>query len=247
MPQKLTQVAQLKKSKSFLYLLLLMLFASLPFVQSSIQLLDKLDTDSKIILEHVPNFTVKDGVLTPEKVEKSFVYQTNSLLFTFDPNDTRKTSDIDRDAIKTSMAIALFSKEVYVVVQERTFTFDYQQLGIKTQVDFKDYILQTHQLRPILLVLVIVLSILIGAFFTAFYSLLYMIATHLIVTLMRRNLSYGQSWKIALVASTLPIVGINIINLFGVILPFQMEIELILTMIIAYQMIKALPQQTMKP
>ncbi|MGY3778249.1 DUF1189 family protein [Isobaculum melis] len=246
-PQKLTQVAQLKKSKSMLYLFILILFASLPFVQSSIQLLDQFETDSQTILEHIPDFTVKDDVLVPKKVEKSFVYQTNSILFTFDPNNTRKTSDIDSDAIKTSMAIALFSKEIYVVVQDRTFSFDYHQLGIKTQDDFKAYIIQTRQLKVILLVVVVILSVLISAFFTGFYSILYMIATHLIVTLMKRSLSYGQSWKIGLVASTLPIVGINLINFLGVLLPFQMEIELVLTMIIAYQMIKAIPSQATKP
>src|SRR5699024_10524224 len=117
----------LSKGKTFLYLLLLALIMMIPLSFQVSNILQNLHKDGQEIAANIPEFEIKDGTLTvPEKM-KSYVQNTSTLSFFFDPNGDLDTTDVDRAVEQTSsfIGVAMLQKELYLNASLYYFSFDY--------------------------------------------------------------------------------------------------------------------------
>ena len=123
-PQLLIEARKKRGIHVFLYMLLLSLILSIPVVFHSMGLLSSLKNDGEKIVEKIPEFTIKDNKLTTSEKESGFIYQTNSMIFTFDPEGKRNKSDIEADAGRGILTMALLQNEAILILPTAGSTAD---------------------------------------------------------------------------------------------------------------------------
>lgn len=82
--------------KAIVYLLVLSIIMALPISFQVFQVLNNIQLDGQKIATRIPDFTIQNGQLQTEEKE-GFIYQTNSIIFTFDPEGKRTEQDISTD------------------------------------------------------------------------------------------------------------------------------------------------------
>lgn len=73
------------------------------------------------IAKQLPNFTIKNNELMTNEKNSGFIYQTNSLIFTFDPDGKRKLDDINDDLIGNTLEVAFLPNRFVVSTPKNDF------------------------------------------------------------------------------------------------------------------------------
>lgn len=114
-----TQFKELKNakntpfSKSILYLLVLSIIMALPISYQVFQVLENIRHDGQEIAKKIPDFSIKEGKIKTNE-HKGFIYQTNSIIFTFDPEGKRSEKDISSDLIGNFLSVGLLEDKLVV-------------------------------------------------------------------------------------------------------------------------------------
>ena len=58
----------------------------------------------------IPNFSIENGQLTTNGQGEGFIYQTDSIIFTFDPEGKRNATDIASDATANVLSVGLLKR-----------------------------------------------------------------------------------------------------------------------------------------
>ncbi|MCW3745244.1 DUF1189 domain-containing protein [Enterococcus gallinarum] len=69
----------------------------------------------------IPNFSIENGQLTTNGQGEGFIYQTDSIIFTFDPEGKRNATDIASDATANVLSVGLLKKKLLSVSLEQDF------------------------------------------------------------------------------------------------------------------------------
>ena len=123
-PALLIEARKKKGFHVFLYMILLSFILSVPVVFQSIGILNSLKHDGEEIIKKVPEFSIENNLLTTDKKDAGFIYQTNSMIFTFDPEGKRSKQDIEADAVNGVLTIALLKNEAVLVLPTAGSTAD---------------------------------------------------------------------------------------------------------------------------
>ncbi|WP_270492411.1 DUF1189 domain-containing protein [Enterococcus thailandicus] len=116
-----TQFKNLKEArqtpfwKSILYLLALSVIMALPISFQVFQVLDNIKTDGQQIAKKIPDFEIKDGQLDAHDAE-GFIYQTNSIIFTFDPDGKRSEHDISTDLMGNFISVGMLKDQMVIAL-----------------------------------------------------------------------------------------------------------------------------------
>lgn len=243
-PHKLIEARNVKKGKIFLYILFISLISSLPIFVQSYQILNDFRNDGQIIAESIPAFKIENGQIITEEPAESFIYQTDSIIFTFDPAGQQTTEDVDRNLIGTTIGIALLEDRFYLSVPGYPLQFSYSQLDGVTDAFFADVLFGVQSIDGFLLLVVLLFVWLFSLLLVLIYNLLYTILANLISVFIRRDIRFGENWKIVLFASTLPIIFFSLLNIFNLVPRFQFEITVLLTLYFYYLAIRQLPDES---
>lgn len=108
----------------FLYMILLSFILSLPVVFQSVGILNSLKHDGEEIVKKVPEFSIENNLLTTKEKDSGFIYQTDSMIFTFDPEGKRSKQDVEADAMNGVLTIALLKNEAVLVLPTAGSTAD---------------------------------------------------------------------------------------------------------------------------
>lgn len=217
-PQKLQEARKKSFWKVLLYLLFLSAIFSLPIVAQVLGILQSFQSDGQKISQKLPDFTIKDGRIDTAETDAGFIYQTNSMIFTFDPDGKRSQNDVQSDLVGTVIGLAFLedkfifalpgSGAASVILGSNTFEIPYQDSSLAgfTKQDLEAFI-QTDS-RQILLIKVIAFLI---ALYPAFIALLLdlLVATFSANIFSRfRGLSYrfSDNFKIVSYSATVPII-----------------------------------------
>jgi len=109
--------SQLKEAKKMgfgkivVYLLILSLVSAIPITVQVLKIFSNIRTDSQEIAQKIPDFTIEDGKLQANKA-KGFIYQTDSIIFTFDPEGKRSEQDIAEDQKGNILSVGLLADEL---------------------------------------------------------------------------------------------------------------------------------------
>lgn len=238
--------------KVVLYLLFLSFITAIPFATQVWQAFQNLQTDTQEIASKIPDFTIENGRLTTAEGTEGFIYQTDSIIFTFDPEGKRKAEDIAKDQLGNFLSVGLLPDKLVIATPSTNLSTQLlgsNQLELKysqglTSLDgahIRDY-LSESQIPWWILALSLLVS-LYPAFINLLMTLLISAFGGVIMIGFRRvNLSYFETLKILIFSATLPVFIGAIISLFAP--SFDTSVFIILASLFIFgQAIKDLPKR----
>lgn len=101
--------------KIIVYLLLLSLISAIPITIQALQIFSDIQSDAQKIAQKIPDFTIKNGKMQTEN-KKGFIYQTNSIVFTFDPAGKRTAKEVSEDRVGNILSVGLLDDELVLSV-----------------------------------------------------------------------------------------------------------------------------------
>lgn len=246
-PEDLTEARQLSKSKLVIYFLFLAFVMTIPFYFQLNQIVGNLKADGKDIAETIPDFSISDGKIIPGENAESYIYQTDSLVFTFEPTGKLSQEDVQSKVRSSSaLLVSLLKDGMYFSIADTPMKIPYTRLNDTDQTFFTNLFLTVGSFSWGIVLLIAVLLVLLLFVASLFYNLLYTVFANLLSAISRRPLSFWDNWRIVLFASTIPTIIFAVLNSFGVFNPFQLEIKLVLTLFFYNLAVKKIPKTPLK-
>ncbi|MGX7058338.1 DUF1189 domain-containing protein [Vagococcus humatus] len=216
-PKALIQAKDRTFGKVIGHIMLLALLLCIPIAIQSIQTLKVIQKDMVSITEKMPEFNIQQNQLKTEKQASGFIYQTNYMYFTFDPDGKRTSEDIQKDLIGNRIGAALLKDQVVFAVTQDNLMASFLPTTLK-KIPYKDF--DTTDINKDFFVTlahsngrlgaIILASFLIGflpIFFNFMFDLLILtIGGHFYSKMRRTPLSFAQHFKIIAFCSSIPAV-----------------------------------------
>jgi len=221
---QLKEARKIGLGKIIAYILLLSSLSAIPITFQVLQIFKDIQTDGQEIAKQIPDFSIADGKLKTDNAEKGFIYQTNSIIFTFDPEGRRTPEDVSKDMVGNFLSVGLLSEELIISLPSNDATTSI--LGSNQfkllYTDLTDAnLLNGKMLRNMLASQQLPWWVFIVIFIVALYpSFLSLIASILIATLFGNiycrfrqvRYSFLDNLKIATLCVTLPVVVATIVH-----------------------------------
>ncbi|MBM6614233.1 DUF1189 domain-containing protein [Desemzia sp. RIT804] len=237
------QARNVKTGKIVLYFIFLSFILTIPSWVQTNQLLTDFIQDGQEVAQNIPDFEIENGQIVPEENAESFIYQTDSIIFTFEPSGRITPSEIDKRISGSTLGISLLEQGLYLSIPLYPIQFSYSQLEGMNQDTFKDVILGLQSVNPIVLVMTFVLLWISSLILALVYNFLYTVFGNLVATITKKPLRFGETWKVVLFASTLPTIFFTGLNLFNIHPLFQLEAQLGITIYFYYLSLKTISKK----
>lgn len=240
-PEKIGRAKGLSKWKTFLYLLILSVIMLLPLSFQVVNVLQHLHTDGSEIAAQIPDFTIKDNSLSVSGTTESYIHHTDTLTFFFDPNEELSQKDVDDSIQNTTslIGVALLKDEIYLNASLYTLATPYSQIptltGSQIRIPFET-IGKLGGFSSLLFALILWFFIFINLLIEL---LMYTLFANIFSSLMGVRQKFGETWKIVMVASTLPTIFFALLDFAGITPLFQLEAKGIVIMILFIMAIKS--------
>lgn len=98
------------------YLFILALLMSLPVAYQVANIMGSIQADGREIATKLPDFTIENGKLSTPTEENGFIYQTDSIVLTFDPAGKRSATDVAADMVGNYFSIGLLQDEAVIAL-----------------------------------------------------------------------------------------------------------------------------------
>jgi hypothetical protein len=242
-PEKLSSARSLSKKKIIAYLFILSFITAIPTWIQGNKLIDDFKRDGQKIAEQLPSFKIEQDKLMTEEKTESFIYQTDSIIFTFDPTGEQTPEDVKKNTIGTTIGLALLNDGFYLSAPGYPGTIPYSRMNGLTDTFFKDIVLGMERVNRLIYLFSFILIWLVSFLIVVIYNLLYTVFANLVATFSRRSLRFSDNWKIVLFASTLPTVFFALLNSFQLTPYLQLEASLVITTYFYYLSIKKIPKE----
>ena len=238
--------------KALVYLIFLSFILAIPITGHVLSLFNDLKADGQEIAEKIPDFTIEEGKLAPTGDSEGFIYQTDSIIFTFDPAGKRSPDDITGDLLGNFISVGLLPDEIVIALPTSGITtsllgsnhleFPYAQ-GL-TQLNgnhLREYL--SEKTIPWWLILLIVLVSLYPAFINLVTTILITCIGASILSGMRRlQVGFLENLKILIFSATLPVILAALVSFLS--LSFDTSLFIILASLFIYnQAAKGLPKR----
>ncbi|MCD5003359.1 DUF1189 domain-containing protein [Enterococcus saccharolyticus] len=219
--KKISQVKKIGFGKLFIYLLLLSVLSAIPITTQVISIFKDIQADGREIAEKIPDFSIKNGKLNT--TNQGFIYQTNSIIFTFDPDGQRDTQDVAKDMLGNFLSVGLLTDQLVIVFPSSDVTssiigsnqleLPYTRISDLNGKTLRQVLGETS--LPWWMILIsflvvayptlisMVFSVLVGTLFGNMYCLLRRIPNR-----------FSDNFKITVASTTLPVIISMIISLF---------------------------------
>ena len=206
------------------YLIVLSAVLTIPIITQIVHVMQAFQADGQEIAQKIPAFHIEEGKLTPEKEAEGFIYQTDSIIFTFDPEGKRTAEDISSDLVGNFLSIGLLPYALVLALPASELTsailggnqlilhYKDNQLTRLTDQTVRDVLDNSHTtwwvfllvffiaLYPVFISLIF--PVLLGALFGLIYS-----------RFKRLNYSYLDTIKIVTLLLTVPVLLTTIVQL----------------------------------
>lgn len=249
---ELKNARQISFGKTVLYLLFLSLIMAIPFSVQVWQAFQGLQADTQKIAAKIPDFTIVNGKLTTEDTE-GFIYQTNSIIFTFDPEGKRSVKDVVNDQMGNFLSIGLLPEEVvFAIPSSKVSTqllgsnqveINYTQgLSSLDGAHIREYLAESQ--IPFWVLLISLLVSIYPALINLLMTLVIATFGGVVMNSLRRvSLSYFETLKIITFAATLPVILAAVISLVAP--SFDVSVFVILASLFIFsQATKDLPKRS---
>lgn len=212
--------------KVIVYIFFLTAILAIPVTVQVFSIAQNVKNDGLEIAKKLPPFEIKGGTLVTKENTKGFIYQTNSIIFTFDPQGKSSIQDVQANLIGNAFGVAFLKKEFVLVLNNSSVAMtilgsDQFKLPYTNEV-FSD--INQASLKNLLnktgipwwaILLIFVLS-LYPVFLSLIINLfLLSIGAYLYTKLKFYSLQFLECLKIVTYCSTLPILLSSLIQCFN--------------------------------
>ncbi|WP_156907938.1 DUF1189 domain-containing protein [Atopococcus tabaci] len=239
-PLNIHKAKNIRKGKAFLYLTVLAIFMAVPFLVQALRTLSSIHEDGQEIAQSIPDFQVQNGEVILEQDAESFVYQTDTFLFFFDPEGKMSTDTISRNTQRLGVPIGfgVMENELHFSVLSYDLGLPYNQLDGLTGAELRGLMNSVGTYDAVYLLLFFLVFFVISLANLAFELLVYTIFANLVAAVLRRRYRFGENWKMITVSATVPVILFAVLNLMGVYLLWQIELKGLVTLLYYYNAIK---------
>lgn len=199
--------------------------------------------DGQEIANQIPEFTIENDQLVPGEDATSFIYQTDSIIFSFDPSGEVTPNEIENRIRGNTIGISLLENGLYLTIPFYPIEFSYSQLNGINDTMFKDVLVSLQQMNPIVIGITFIVLWLSSLILAVIYNFVYTVFGNLVAAITRKQIRFSETWKIVLFASTLPALFFSILNAFSIQPLIQFEIQVIITVYFYYLALKKLPKE----
>lgn len=119
--KQLTHAKKLNFGKTIFYIFLLSLLAAVPLFTQVIGFYSDIQKDGQEITEQLPDFTIENGALVTD-VTEGFIYQTDSIIFTFDPEGILSPEDVSNDMVGNFLSMGLLADKLVLALPANEIT-----------------------------------------------------------------------------------------------------------------------------
>lgn len=211
-----------------------------------IPMLNGISDDFNEIKESIPAFELKENEITSEST--SYIYQTESMMFYFDPENKIDMDTIDRNAnrVNAPVSTALLNDGLYLNFIGRSFYLAYSDIDNLTTNDLQTLVSTFGNLSNTT-ILAFILVVFIMQFFLFIYELIPLTLMASIVSAFSRlRLTLFQNYKIVLLAVIPVILLVNLIHVLIYPLNFHFEIILVMTLLTYYMSISDMKKKLLQ-
>lgn len=227
-PQNLYKATKMSRKHLFSYFALLALVVTFSMSSILMSVMGALREDGEELTETLPSFEIKDSTLVVDEDQESYIHQTDSFLFFFDPNDSIQLEEIDTniERLNVPIGIGMMADQFYLNVVGQGLPVSYDQLEGFNDTAFKDVFLQMGRFSPVVLLSIFIITYLASSFSLLYEWLIIALFANIIKTLLRVPVHFKKIARMALVAFSVPTVVLSIFEGFGFFIPFSFEIKI---------------------
>lgn len=222
--------------------LLLNLIATIGLVVQLAPDFQALHQDAQTISQKMPDFTVNAESNKIQTKAEGFAYQTDSILFFFDPDNDISEKEIkdNHKALNPQLTFTVKSNkaEILLAADLLNYTINYQDMP-----DFSSKLLTTifnrlGQINALFLFIVLTIAYLITLILSLLRWLFISVFAQSIALLMKLRLKFTQTLRISLLASFIPVSLMALVTAFDVAVPFNFEMIIIFSDILIWLSLK---------
>lgn len=221
---KLKEAKTINFSKITLFVVLLSFIMTLPLSYQVISVFHDIQKDGQTIAQKIPDFTITDGQIQTENTE-GFIYQTDSIIFTFDPEGKRTAKEVSDDMIGNLFSVGLLRDELVISLpaneittalmggSQFTFSYDEEQLSGLSGSSVRDFLTNTQ--FPAWMYLIVLLV----TFYPSFLNLLLTLFTTALIAniyshFKRVSYRFFDNLKVTIACASWPVLIASLISLF---------------------------------
>lgn len=233
-PKEIYIGRNMKNSHFFLIALMIILLLTILSFFQFIPSFRSVQSDLSEIKESIPAFELENNQLTSPN--NSYIYQTDSMVFYFDPDDAVTTDLIDDNmrAVSAPVSIGILNDRIYINFLNQSFSLEYAEMNEFTTSSLQMLIdsLGTEYSYSNVLTFFILF---IAQLFSYSYQLILLSLIASIANMFTRaRLRLFQIFKMILLANMMPNLLVHLVSAFISPVPFQFEITAILTFILFF-------------
>ena len=247
-PKESIKARKMTRKQMFGYFALLTLLITLSMTTIITSLMTNLRDDGQEIAEGIPAFEVENSEFVTDN-EESYIHQTNTFLFFFDPNGEIALEEVESNVERLSVpvGIALLEDGFYLNVTGRTLPLPYDQLDGFNQDNLIRLFQQIGNFSPLVLLFVFIVAYIASAFSLAYEWLIVALFANIIATLLRIRSPFRKNARVALVSLSIPTLVISAIEAFGFYVPLAFELKLAFAIYFIYSSFRTLrPKKSKK-
>lgn len=227
-PQHLYKAIKMSRKQLIAYVGLLALIITLSMASILFSVMGNLREDGQEITETLPAFEITDDQLVVDDETESYVHQTDSFLFFFDPNDSIQVEEIDTniERLNVPIGIGMMDDQFYLNIMGQSLPVSYDQLDGFDDTQFKEIFSEMGRFSPVVLFFIFLITYLASTFSVLYEWLIIALFANILKTLLRIPLPFKKIARMALVALSVPTIIFSVFEAFGLFLPYTFEITL---------------------
>lgn len=247
-PQDIATFRKDKVGSSIVYIIVLTFVMFLPLAYFTTTTMNNaLEVGESTLKNEIPDFTVQDGKLVTDdsSVENLPIsIDEGNLHVYYDASGTLGEDDVDNKIGSFDGAFAFLSKEIYVTAGGISQSVSYKTLGIENKDDLLSLYASITDMSKIFIPVILLLIFLFALGSTFFRVALFGLFGYILTGFGRGGVSYKENWMMATYAITLAAMFTMIMEWLQIVVPYGMEINLVVTLIVLFLAVRSIPAQT---
>lgn len=239
-PTEISRARHMTRKQVLGYFALLALLITLSMSTIITGLISNLRDDGAEISEKVPSFEITDSKIVTDEGQESYIHQTDSFLFFFDPNgeieEEEITTNLNRLNVPVGIALLEDSFQLYVIGQNLPLSYD--QIDGFDRAGLLDIFQQIGSFSPLVLFFIFIVAFLASSFSLIYRWLLIALMTNIVSTLLRLRFPFKKNARVALVSLTIPVLGLALVEAFGIFIPYSFELTIAFALFFIYSSYK---------
>lgn len=247
-PQDIATFRKDKVGSSIVYIIVLTFVMFLPLAYFTTTTMNNaLEVGESTLKNEIPDFTVQDGKLVtddPSVENLPISIDEGNLHVYYDASGTLDEDDVDNKIGSFDGAFAFLSKEIYVTAGGISQSVSYKTLGIENKDDLLNLYASITDMSKIFIPVILLLIFLFALGSTFFRVALFGLFGYILTGFGRGGVSYKENWMMATYAITLAAMFTMIMEWLQIVVPYGMEINLVVTLIVLFLAVRSIPAQT---